>query len=186
MRGKEAIVLELKQLDKLSGLSSHTLPIKLSRTFSKLGSYIVTAKGREFFQFSLLLLDEELYSYDSFLDTVRHEFCHYYCRHYYTGNKIAPHGIEWKQACVQFGAVPRASETEASPELLKKKREYRKNCAKYIVTCPSCGAEVYYFRAGTIVKRMLRDQKHTAGYCGVCKFPLTGRDLAIPTQKKTE
>lgn len=179
MREKSGIISELKRLDELSGMSSHTLPIKLSRTFTKLGSYTYSAVGNEFFQFSFLLLDETLYSEDAFLDTIRHEFCHYYCRHSYPIGKLAPHGSEWKNACIRFGAVPRASEPAPSLELMRRKMEYRKTFAKYVIKCPACGQEIYYFCKGTMIRRMMQNKKSVAGYCGICKTPLTGRDLTI-------
>ena len=180
MRTKEDILMELKRLDAQSGLSSSKLPIIISKAFKRLGAYYHPGQNREeHFRFASMLMDPDMYSDEVFRDTVRHEFAHYYCLHNYK-YRVKPHGREWRQACLKFGANPsRVAERETEQHRQNIKDSYVQQNAKYIVTCPCCHKEYCYFRKGRIISTLLQDNNKRALHCSACGCPLFKKDLKV-------
>lgn len=137
MRTIEEIRDELKRLDARSGLSAADLDIKITDSYRKLGSYFYANDKRpEYFQFSSQLMDPRLFPDDIFIDTVRHEFCHFYVRHTET-KPYKPHGLEWKLACIKFRANPR-SKCDPVDDKYRKARIECQSAYRYEVRC-DCG-----------------------------------------------
>lgn len=180
MRTKEDIRRVFQGLDKASGLAGSTLPIRISKSYGKYASYYPPRPGKqEYFQFSQLLMKKELCSEELFLDTVGHEYCHYYCEHRYSF-PVSPHGPQWKEACRRFGVNPRYCALTESDEKYQKAREaYRQEHAKYRLTCPSCKNQGYYYRKTPFLQALLKNPGKSPGRCARCGYPFLGKDLEI-------
>lgn len=63
--------------------------------------------------------------------TLRHELAHLLAQHRSGRKRIAPHGPEWRQACIDLG-IPNESRTHALPF------ERRQQQRKFFYQCPSC------------------------------------------------
>jgi predicted SprT family Zn-dependent metalloprotease len=67
--------------------------------------------------------------------TLRHELAHLLAFDRAPGNKIAPHGAEWRQACIDLG-IPSECRTHQIPFV--RHRQQR----RFFYRCPSCSARL--------------------------------------------
>ena len=63
--------------------------------------------------------------------TLRHELAHLLARDRFERKKIAPHGAEWRQACVDLG-IPHEGRTHQLPFVRYQQKR------KFFYRCPSC------------------------------------------------
>lgn len=104
-----------------------------------------TAAGRAFYESLRVELNPELLKLpeidvDAEVDrTLRHELAHLVAYHRVGRRKIAAHGKEWQQACVDLG-IPDESRCHTlpfEPRRVKKKLAYQ---------CPACDSTIYRVR----------------------------------------
>lgn len=168
---------ECCRLDKLCGVNTQEIEIKLNNAKSKLGSFSLQPAPSKYALIRALspaphmvitisrqvMSDENL-----FYDTVRHEYAHalVYLR---KPNERHAHDAVWKAACREVGCTPRATVKN------KAYSEQRRASAKYTVSCRGCGAESYYQKAGKTVSLLLTEpatKKIICRRCGGRSFEL--------------
>jgi len=90
--------------------------------------------GRAFYNESQIELNPKLYEVAEaeVLPTLLHELAHLVAHARAGRRRIAPHGIEWQQACTDLG-IPNAAVTHALPLPSHKQKKNWK------YTCPVCG-----------------------------------------------
>ena len=64
--------------------------------------------------------------------TLRHELAHFLARDRSGKKRIAPHGFEWRQACIDLG-IPHESRAHQLPFVCRRQQR------KFFYRCPSCG-----------------------------------------------
>lgn len=159
MHTVEEIRREYDRLDALCGVDTSDFEIVISaRSVRRLGSFRPPVSGkRARVMISAALLEDDM----AFWDTVRHEYAHAAVWLLHPGERHG-HDTVWKAMCRKVGCTPKStapvSETDA---------ELRRQRAKYLVRCESCGAETYYLRAGKIVKLMERGCRRRL-HCARC------------------
>ncbi len=151
---------EMDRLDKISGLNTSNIPIRVStRMTSGWGKcsyrYVHRRYGIKEIVFAARLL--EYGTMEHILNVVRHEYAHAYVM--LTHNKNHGHDAVWKQAALRFGCNARRCETFDEVD-----RNYR-----YKVTCQGCEAVSYYQKKTGIVKKLKEDPNSTECYCKICK-----------------
>ncbi len=168
MHTVEEIRREYDRLDGLCGVDTSGVEIVIStRSVKRLGSFRYPAPGRNTkprVTISAAILENE----EQFWDTVRHEYAHAAVWLSHPGERHG-HDEVWKAVCRKIGCTPK-SMAPPSEELERTRRER----AKYLVRCRSCGAETYYLRSGKIIKLMERGYRKRIR-CGSCG----GSDLAL-------
>ena len=109
---EEKIRTIITHLDEKTGLEAHKIPILFtnkSRTI--IASYY---HGDQYFLFNRRFFDDPDFTEGEALDTIRHEYAHYYTDVCNLHNIINPlgnydsHGEEWKWACSMVNAYPYA------------------------------------------------------------------------------
>lgn len=169
----EEIRAEYDRLDRLCGVDSSGVEIVISnRGVRRLGSFRQPAPGSSVkprITISASILGEE----EQFWDTVRHEYAHAAVYLLRPGERHG-HDELWKAVCRKVGCRPRSRAPESA-----ERRAQREAQAKYVVTCPGCGAAYYYYRAGDVVK-LLRSGRGGRLRCPKCG----GRDLILTEQGK--
>ena len=101
----------IKNIDKKTGLNGAELSIELVNNNSYYGRY--SGENRKFL-FNVKLFNNPSTKESEVIDTIRHEYAHFYThvcnlKHYigFARNEIH-HGRDWKWACRMVGARPRA------------------------------------------------------------------------------
>jgi SprT protein len=98
-------------------------------------SRLKTAAGRADYRQKIISLNPRLSEYPSEIDrTLRHELAHILAQFRAGRRRIPPHGVEWQQACVDFGI---ADETRCH-NLPFPARTY---VARFLYCCPNCHQE---------------------------------------------
>lgn len=122
----------------LQGLDLDDLGVKVSVVWN---DRMRTAAGRAFWPEAKIEMNPKLRAFDAASDvaegahvkrTLLHELAHLVAYARCRGRRIAPHGVEWRQACVDLG-IGGESVTHSLP--LPAGRMVR----RWRYTCPSCG-----------------------------------------------
>ena len=111
----------------------------------------------------LILEDDE-----QFWDTVRHEYAHAAVYLLHPGERHG-HDRVWKDMCRRIGCSPERLAPEKGQAA-----ESRREGAKYIILCESCGRESRYMRRGKAVNLLLRGRGRALRCtgCGGSSFKL--------------
>ena len=118
---EEMIRDELRRLDKKIGLGlkAASLQIELRNYRSCLGKFHKARREEDcYFSFSKYFFEDTVFPDDEKLDTVRHEFSHYYDAIIFGGKG---HAATWKYCCSQTGAIPSRSSSNDRVRYLRKK-----------------------------------------------------------------
>jgi len=151
---------EMDRLDKISGLNTSNIPIRIStRMTSSWGEccyrYAHRRYGIKEIVFAARLLEQG--TMEHILNEVRHEYAHAYVM--LTHNKKHGHDGVWKRAALRFGC--NAKRCESFDEVGK---NYR-----YKVICQGCGSASYYRKKTRIVKTLEEEPNSTEFYCKKCR-----------------
>ncbi len=151
---------EMDRLDKISGLDTSNIPIRISSRMTKgWGNCCYRYVSQKYYikelVFSARLL--KCGTRDHILNVVRHEYAHAFVT--LTHNKTHGHDAVWKQAALRFGCNAKRCETFDEVD-----ENYR-----YKVVCRGCGGVSYYQKRTGIVKRLKADPNSTEFYCRICK-----------------
>ncbi|MCR5249438.1 MAG: hypothetical protein K6E50_02395 [Lachnospiraceae bacterium] len=107
---EEKIRSLIRKLDEKTGLNGASLPIRLIDRGETLGYYYYD--GEKYFRFLPAFLNDPGLEEAAAVDTIRHEYAHYYVDATglgrYFGEKLHGHGKAWKLACRLLGVVPKA------------------------------------------------------------------------------
>lgn len=98
----------------------------------------------------------------SLANTVPHEVAHYVIYSLYGLKTVRPHGKEWKDLMLQFGAKPSRTHLlnlEGLPTRRHRRHQYRCNCSEHLIT--------------TRRHNMIQQGK-VRYFCRLCKGELTG------------
>ena len=168
MHSIEEIRTEYDRLDRQLGVDTSGVDIVLSnRSVKRLGSCrYPSADGTKPMRITIsaAVLNDDA----QFWDTVRHEYAHAAVYLLRPGERHA-HDDVWRAVCRRIGCTPKS----VAPPVEEAER-LRRERAKYLVKCRSCGAETYYLRAGKIVKLMERGWRKRI-HCSRCG----SNDLAL-------
>ena len=152
MHTLEEIRAEYDRLDRICGVDTSGIEIVISkRSVNRLGSfrYSLPGSGKPMrIMIASSILNEE----EQFWDTIRHEYAHAAVYLMYPGERHG-HDEVWKAVCRKIGCRPVSRAKES-----RERKELREERARYVVSCPRCGAEYYYLRAGTVVQMMKNGQ----------------------------
>jgi SprT protein len=98
-------------------------------------SRLKTAAGRADYREKLISLNPRLLEYPIEIDrTLRHELAHILAQFRVGRRKISPHGVEWRQACVDLGiADEKRCHNLPFPA--------RTLAARFVYRCPNCQQE---------------------------------------------
>ena len=161
------IKTEYARLDKITGVDTSIVQIKLSSRLTRKLGYFAVKKKNVFSrpELSITISDKILDSAEIFIDVIRHEYAHavVYLRY---PRQSHGHDAVWKSVCKEVGCIPRA--TRKDPGYTKTKtRPY-----KYIVKCSVCGAESRYKTESKVVKLAMSKISGTVicKRCGSRKF----------------
>jgi SprT-like family. len=171
MHTLEEVRREYDRLDRLIGIDTSGIELKLStRAVRQLGSFRSPSRGKGPLRITLsaLILDDDA----QFWDTVRHEYAHAAVYLLCPGEKHGHDGV-WREMCRRVGCNPKRLAPEQG-----RAAELRKQQARYIIRCESCGAENRYVRRGRAVELMLRGRGRMlrCGKCGGNRFVLLVRN----------
>ncbi len=98
-------------------------------------SRLKTAAGRADYRQKLVLLNPRLSEYPTEIDrTLRHELAHILAQFRAGRRRILPHGIEWRQACLELGIA----DEKRCHNLPFPARTYT---ARFVYRCPNCRQE---------------------------------------------
>ena len=138
---------ELKRLDEITGLDGAKLPISFSNSIRTLGQYCSANGGA--FRFSNYYYQNPEWPDEEALDTIRHEYAHYY-DHMVYGN--FGHGATWKQCCRIVGAFPIRCYSDRRAEYYQKKHaEEARISSRFDTYCVGDGIEHPKYGYGIIV-----------------------------------
>ena len=141
------IKTEYARLDKITGVDTSSVQVKLSSRLTRKLGYFAVKKKNAFSraELSITISDKIIDSPEIFIDVIRHEYAHavVYLRY---PRQSHGHDAVWKSACKEVGCIPRA--TRKDPGYTQAKtRPY-----KYTVKCSVCGAESKYKTESKVVK----------------------------------
>ena len=153
MHTLEEIREEYIRLDRVCGIDSSRIELRINNAKKRLGSFSCRP-GFPRRKMSITISRKALQDDVLFLDTIRHEYAHAVVS---IREPLSRHGHDrvWKAVCREVGCTPRAT--------IKENREQNTEAeAKYRVTCLGCGTESGYLRAGKIV-RLLQEEERSGG-----------------------
>lgn len=173
MHTVEEIRAEMNRLDKISGINTKNIPIRISnkmcRTIGKCVYCYSKLKPGEFvideFVFSKAFMERT--TQEHFFDTVRHEYAHAYV--ILKEKKEDGHGACWQQAIRMFGGTPSA--TANFSEL----KGYSSRKKKYSVICCGCNHVFKYSKRTKIIDALISKRTDISFFCPYChgeKFEL--------------
>ena len=141
------IKTEYARLDKITGVDTSFIQVKLSSRLTRKLGYFAVKKKNVFSkpELSITISDKIIDSPEIFIDVIRHEYAHavVYLRY---PRQSHGHDSVWKSVCKEVGCIPKA--TRKDPGFTQTKtRPY-----KYIVKCSVCGAESRYKTESKVVK----------------------------------
>ena len=170
MHTLEEVRGEYRRLDRITGIDSSGIELKISRrAVRQLGSFRSPARGTGPLRITLsaLILDDDA----QFWDTVRHEYAHAAVYLLHPGEKHG-HDRVWRDMCRLVGCDPKRLAEEKG-----RAAELRRQRANYIIRCESCGEESRYIRRGKAVELMLRGRGRSlrCSRCGGNRFVLLVR-----------
>jgi SprT protein len=121
-------------------------------------SHLQTAAGRADYREKLISLNPRLIEHPTEIDrTIRHELAHILAQFRAGRRKVPPHGVEWRQACVDLGIA----DEKRCHNLPFAVRTY---AARFVYRCPNCRKE---FRRVRRVRRVIAClaccRKHNGG-----------------------
>jgi SprT protein len=124
----------------------------------KWNSHLKTAAGRADYREKLISLNPRLIEHPAEIDrTLRHELAHILAQFRAGRRRIPPHGVEWRQACVDLGI----SDEKRCHNLPFPARTY---APRFVYHCPNCRQE---FRRVRRVRRTVAClaccRKHNGG-----------------------
>ena len=141
MHSLEEVRAEYDRLDRLCGLDTSGIELKISKRCPRRGG-----KDGLCITLSHLILEDD----EQFWDTVRHEYAHAAVYLLHPGERHG-HDRVWKDMCRRIGCSPERLAPEKGQAA-----ECRRAEAKYIIRCESCGRESRYMRRGKAVDLLLR------------------------------
>ena len=98
-------------------------------------SRLKTAAGRADYREKLISLNPRLFEYPIEIDrTLRHELAHILAQFRVGRRKISPHGVEWRQACIDLGIA----DEKRCHNLPFPARTF---AARFVYRCPNCRQE---------------------------------------------
>lgn len=98
-------------------------------------SHLKTAAGRADYRQKLISLNPRLFEHPTEIDrTLRHELAHILAQFRAGRRRIPPHGVEWRQACVDLGIA----DEKRCHNLPFPARTY---VARFVYRCPNCRQE---------------------------------------------
>lgn len=160
---------EMNRLDKISGLDTSMVPIRISSRMTRgWGLCSCTKVGRQF-QVREIVFAKRLLKHgtpEHILNVVRHEYAHAYVT--VRDNKGHGHDAVWRQAALRFGC--NAKRCENFDEV-----DDAVDNSKYKVTCQCCGTSWKYQRKAKIVQELEKKPDSERFRCGKCdshKFAL--------------
>lgn len=128
----DALVLQIQAREMLHALGAD----KLAREIRvKWNPRLKTCAGRADYREKLISLNPLLQNHRDEIDrTLRHELAHLLAQWRVGRRRIAPHGIEWRQACCDLGIADEAR----CHNLPFASKVYR---PRYVYRCPNCKEE---------------------------------------------
>ncbi len=171
MHTLEEVRREYDRLDRLVGVDTSRIELKISRrAVRQLGSFRSPARGVGPLRITLsaLILEDD----EQFWDTVRHEYAHAAVYLLHPGEKHG-HDRVWRDMCRLVGCNPKRLAPEQG-----RAAQLRRQQAKYLIRCETCGAESRYVRRGRAVELMLRGRGKSlrCRRCGGNRFTLLVAD----------
>ena len=98
-------------------------------------SHLKTAAGRADYRQKLISLNPRLVEHPTEIDrTLRHELAHILAQFRAGRRRIPPHGVEWRQACIDLGIA----DEKRCHNLPFPARTY---VARFVYRCPNCRQE---------------------------------------------
>jgi len=151
---------EMNRLDKISGLDTSNIPIRISSRMTKgwgKCSYRYTDKKYYIKELAFAARLLECGTKEHILNVVRHEYAHAYVT--LTHNKTHGHDAIWKQAARRFGC--NAKRCDAFDEV--------NDTYRFKVTCRRRGAVSYYQKRTNVVKKLEREPDSAQFFCKKCR-----------------
>lgn len=165
---------EIERLDRISGIDTGSIPIRVSgRMTSAWGKCVMERTGAGFAVRELVFAQRLLRygSWDHLAEVIRHEYAHVYVLIKF--HDRGSHGALWREHAKKFGCT--GDRCSAFPEV--DDRLYR-----YAVTCARCGATARYKRRAKVVTALERDPGCRAYRCARCG----GRHFLLTTRSPAE
>lgn len=173
MHSIEDIRAEYARLDKLCGINSSGIEIKIShRAFTTFGLCKFVKKRRKYVPTKIQITDFVLNYEDEFWEIIRHEYAHLLVMMRDGVNH--GHDAVWKRACLEVGCTPsRLIDSEALDQCAAERRRgsaREPSLFRFEVTCPACGHKWQYKTECKIVRAA---KKHN------CYCPCGCKDLTL-------
>lgn len=153
---------EMNRLDKISGLDTSQVPIRISSKMTRAwGKCCWKRKGQRYY-IKELVFAKRLMEYgtmEHIINVIRHEYAHLFVTEVH--NKNHGHDAIWKRAAMWLGCNAKRCEDFKEIDDLD-------NGIKYKVTCQGCGVVSRYRRKSNIVKELEVRPDSTRFFCGRC------------------
>ena len=150
---------EMRRLDKISGLDTRNIPVRISSRMTKGWGSCRYCYERRKYQIKELVFAKRLLergTMEHILNVVRHEYAHAYVT--LTYNHHHGHDAVWKRVALWFGCNAKRCENFDEVD----------SVYKYKVICRGCGSESRYQRKAGIVKELEVNPDSTRFYCCKC------------------
>lgn len=150
---------EMRRLDKISGLDTRNIPVRISSRMTKGWGSCRYLYVRKKYQIKELVFSERLLkcgTEEHILNVVRHEYAHAFVT--LTHNETHGHDAVWKYVALRFGC--NAKRCENFDEV--------GSVYRYKVICQRCGSISQYQRKSNIVKELELNPNSIRFYCRIC------------------
>lgn len=160
----EDICKEMRKLDRISGIDTSEIPIRISGRMTRTWGKCRSARRYGKYSVEELVFSARFMKYandEHFLNTVRHEYAHAFVTLHH--NKFDNHGPLWKAAAIRFGCS--GDRCTDMPEV----DDNIQSQSKYILECPACAWKRSYERAGKVVQTYQKNPNNSRYCCPICR-----------------